>query len=267
MRKQAAIIGMILCLGGGFAIGWFVPALFPPAPRVALIDTIQSRGTFIVGTSADYPPFEDFYTSNDTYYGFDIDIANLIAAEMGVTVVWLDMDFDSLIGACTAGTIDMIAAAMTYNEDRAEKLAASTTYITVAQSVIVKNSSSMTITALDNLTHVENQLIGVQAGTVMQADLEALGMVAGVNFTTYPRADALMLALDGGAIKAAYVDEPIFEAFKTTYNIKIIFSTEPEPLALWTRYGEPELLYVMNEVILQGYQDNIIQDLLIKWFG
>jgi ABC-type amino acid transport substrate-binding protein len=154
MRKQAAIIGMILCLGGGFAIGWFVPALFPPAPRVALIDTIQSRGTFIVGTSADYPPFEDFYTSNDTYYGFDIDIANLIAAEMGVTVVWLDMDFDSLIGACTAGTIDMIAAAMTYNEDRAEKLAASTTYITVAQSVIVKNSSSMTITALDNLTNV-----------------------------------------------------------------------------------------------------------------
>ncbi|MHA1376428.1 MAG: ABC transporter substrate-binding protein [Promethearchaeota archaeon] len=267
MRKQAAIIGMILCLGGGLAIGWFIPALFPAAPRVVLIDTIQSRGTFIVGTSADYPPFEDYYTNNDTYYGFDIDIADLIAAEMGVTVEWVDMDFDSLVGACTAGTIDMIAAAMTYNEDRAEKLAASNTYVTVAQAVIVKNSSLMTITALDNLTIPANQPVGVQAGTVMQSELEALGMTVGVDLLTYPRADALMLALDGGAVKAAYVDEPIYEAFKNTYDIKIIFSTDPEPLALWTRYSEPELLYVMNKVIFEGYQDGTIQDLIITWFG
>jgi len=219
MRKQAAIIGMILCLGGGLAIGWFIPALFPAAPRVALIDTIQTRGTFIVGTSADYPPFEDYYTSNDTYYGFDIDIA------------------------------------------------ASNTYVTVSQAVIVKNSSVMTITALDNLTIVSNQLVGVQAGTVMQQELEDLGMLAGVNFTTFPRADVLMLALDGGAIEAAYVDEPIYTAFKDTYDIKIILSTDPEPMALWTRYGEPELLYVMNKVIFEGYQDGTIQDLLIKWFG
>ena len=50
-------------------------------------------------------------------------------------------------------------------------------------------------------------------------------------------------------------------------DIKIIFSTDPEPLALWTRYSEPELLYVMNKVIFEGYQDGTIQDLIIKWFG
>jgi polar amino acid transport system substrate-binding protein len=196
--------------------------------------------------------------------GFDIDVTEMIADAMNVTVEWRDIPFDSLIGACTSGQIDMIAAAMTYDEDRAKVLAPSNTYITVSQAVIVKESSILTIESLDNLTAYT---VGVQSGTVMQTELEALGMTAGVDLILFSRADLLMADLDVGGVDAAYVDEPIFTAFNETYALKVIFSTPSEPLALWTRHGEPGLLYEINAAIFDGYQSGWIFPIITKWFG
>jgi ABC-type amino acid transport substrate-binding protein len=264
MKREFAILGMVICIIGGFLGGWFIPGLFTAPAATPLIDQIQSRGYILVGTSADYPPFENKTYPGGEIIGFDIDLSQWIADDLGVTLNMVDMAFDSLIGACQAGTIDMIAAAMTYTPSRAKNLDPSITYITSSQVVIVKNSSSLTITSLDNLT---TYTVGVQAGTVMQQELEALGMTLGDNLLAYPRATDLMQNLDIGTVDAAYVDGPIFTAYSSTYNIKIIFSSDPEPLALWIRLGQPTLLYQINKVIFDSYQDGSMFTLIDKWFG
>ncbi len=66
----------------------------------------------------------------------------MIADHLGVTVTWNDMDFDALIGACTAGTIDMIAAAMFVTPVRAAQLAHSVPYIRTNEVVVVKSMDS-----------------------------------------------------------------------------------------------------------------------------
>jgi polar amino acid transport system substrate-binding protein len=264
LKREIAVVGIIAAVALGLLGGWFIPSPLAPTAGTSLIDRIKTRGTIIVGTSADYPPFENFNVTTDMIEGFDVDVTEMIADAINVTVEWRDIPFDSLIGACTSGQIDMIAAAMTYDEDRAKVLAPSTTYITVTQAVIVKGNSSLTITSLDNLTIYD---VGVQSGTVMQTELEALGMVAGVKLHTFSRADLLIADLDAGGIEAAYVDGPIFTAFNETYNLKVIFSTPSEPLALWTRHGEPGLLYEINEAIFDGYQSGWIYPIITKWFG
>ncbi|MHA1914666.1 MAG: transporter substrate-binding domain-containing protein [Promethearchaeota archaeon] len=264
MKREIAVIGIIAALAVGILGGWFIPSPFAPTAGTPLIDTIESRGTIIVGTSADYPPFENYNITTDMIEGFDVDVTEMIADAMNVTVEWRDIPFDSLIGACTSGQIDMIAAAMTYDEDRAKILAPSTTYITVSQAVIVKESSILTIESLDNLTAYT---VGVQSGTVMQSELEALGMTAGVDLILFARADLLIADLDIGGVDAAYVDEPIFTAFNQTYSLKVIFSTPSEPLSLWTRHGEPGLLYEINTAIFDGYQSGWIFPIITKWFG
>jgi len=76
-----------------------------------------------------------------------------------------------------------------------------------------------------------------------------------------------MADLDAGTIDAAYVDEPIFTVYNEIYDLKIIFGTPTDPLALWVKYGEPELLYVINKVISEAYQNGSIYDLIERWFA
>jgi polar amino acid transport system substrate-binding protein len=259
MKKEAAIIGFIVCLVAGLGVGWLIGATVSAPQTTNLVEQIQSRGYLNVGTSADYPPFEDYNTTSEEYYGFDIDIANLIADELGVELRIQDLDFDSLIGACTSGTIDMIAAAMTDNAQRREQLLPSVHYISVTQVVIVPEGSDLEINELSDL---EGYDVGCQAGTVMQQELED----AGLDPVTYARADLLIQALVAGGIDAAYVDGPIYTAYSDTEDLKIIYSTESEDLSLWCRKTTPDLMYVINNVIFDGYQDGTIQELILKWF-
>ncbi|TFG22578.1 MAG: transporter substrate-binding domain-containing protein [Promethearchaeota archaeon] len=264
MKREFAVLGMIICLGAGLGIGWFIPGLFTPAAQPSLLDQIESRGYFLVGTSADYPPFENKTYPEGEIIGFDINISLLIANEIGVPLQMVDMDFDSLIGACGAGQIDMIAAAMTYNPTRAQELAASVTYFTVSQIVVVRNDSVAFPNPISNLDDLSGYEVGCQSGTVMQTELEG---VSGVTVAPYARADLMMQDLVNGLIDAVYIDGPILDASPDKEDLKIIYSSGEEPLALWTQLDEPELLYVINDVIFDAYQTGVYADLVNYWFG
>jgi len=264
MKREIGILGMIICIVVGFAVGWLVPGLFTTPAPTPLIDQIQDRGYIIVGTSADYPPFENKTYPGGEIVGFDIDVSQMIADALGVTLQMQDIGFDSLIGACRAGTIDMIAAAMTYNAQRAVQLAASATYISVRQVVIVKNSSLTFPAPITNLTDLIGFDVGCQSGTVMQDELDD---IFGINVVAQASADILMQDLNAGGVDAVYVDGPIYDAWKNTFDLRVIYSSEEEPLALWTRHGEPALLYEINKVIFDSYQDGRMNTLINKWFG
>ena len=181
----------------------------------------------------------------------------VLTAEYGIPRGW--------VSACVSGTIDMIAAAMTYTPSRATVLAPSITYINVSQAVVVKNASGLQISSLDNLTAF---IVGIQAGTTQYDELTAIpGFTEGVNLLVYPNADTLMINLDNGVIDAAYVEKPIFTVWSKVYSLKIIFSTVSDSLVLWCRWEEPELQYVINKVIFEAYQTGTIYDLMMTWFG
>ena len=119
MKREFAILGLVVALGVGLLGGWFIPSPITTPEGASLLSQIKTRGTIKVGTSADYPPFENYNVTLDLIEGFDIDVTEMIGDAIGVTVEWSDIPFDNLIGACLSGEIDMIAAAMNYNEERA----------------------------------------------------------------------------------------------------------------------------------------------------
>jgi len=266
LKREIAVVGIVAALAVGLLGGWFIPPPIAPAARTSLLDQIIARGELIVGTSADYPPFENKTYPAGEIVGFDIDLSQMIADEIGVTLQMVDLPFDSLIAACRAGTVDMLAAGLTYNQERAEQLAASVTYINVSQVIIAANNSGISIASLSDVT---TYTVGVQTGTVMYDELgpSGLDMTVGVELILYDNANDLMVALDGGAIDLAYIDEPVFTAWKGTYDIEVLFSTGTDPFALWTRHGEPELLYQMNKVIFENYLTESIFTLINLWFG
>jgi polar amino acid transport system substrate-binding protein len=266
MKREMAVIGFVACLAVGLGIGWFLPGLLTPAstPGQTLVEEIQTRGELIVGTDAPWPPFELYNTTTSKWEGFDIDLSQMIADELGVTLTVTNILFDELIGACKAGTIDMIAAAMMVRHSRAQELAHSVTYIRVNEVIVVLGNSTLSITSLDNLT---SYVVGCQGGTTQHDALIDLGFIEGGNLKVYPKADTLMLNLHNGVIDAAFVDEPVVSVWSKTYSLKIIFTVPAEPMAMWSRWEEPELMMIINKVILEAYRDGVMDDLYTKWFS
>ncbi|RDE17583.1 MAG: hypothetical protein C4K49_01965 [Candidatus Thorarchaeota archaeon] len=255
MMALALIVGLII----GFGAGFFAPTLIPPTDDY---DRIKARGTIIVGTNSGWPPFEMFNTTTSTLYGFDIDLAELVADYLNVTVEWIDMDFGALIGACQAGTIDMIASATFITPARNAVLQPTTWYIRTNEVIVVKANSTL---AIGNLTDLVGHDVGVQTGTVEDEELSAI--LSETDLHRYPLTETLFQDLESGALEAVYVDEPIVGLYSTVYAIKIIFTVPAPPTAFYIRYGSDRLAAAVNSAIALGFADGTVDALIAKWFG
>ena len=208
MKREFAVLGIVVALiaglGTGFGIGWFLPSIPGPGPGTSLLSQIQARGSLIIGTSSDWPPFEIYNVTTAQYEGFDIDLCELIAAEIGVSIEWADMDFGALIDACLVGTIDMIAAAMFATPARADQLAFSMGYIRTNMVMVVLENSTITINSYNDLLGLE---VDVLSGTAEMWELDD----AGIPYNDYPKADVMATNLAANVSQVAFVDEPVFD--------------------------------------------------------
>ena len=136
-----------------------------PAPTAGDWQKIKAAGKIIVGTSADYPPFE-FYDKNFKMDGFDIALMQEIGKQLGLKVQFRDMAFDGLGNALQLGQIDAAMAAISITADREAVVDFSDVYYVGEDAVLAKKDSRITkITSVEN---VVDQRIGVQKASVYE---------------------------------------------------------------------------------------------------
>ena len=91
----------------------------------------------VVATNIDFAPFE--YYNGNKIAGIDIEIAQLIANEMGKTLVVEHMDFDAVVTSVqNIGKYDIGMAALTISEDRKQMVNFTKPYFDTTQVVVVK---------------------------------------------------------------------------------------------------------------------------------
>ena len=100
-----------------------------------------------MATNAEFPPYE--YKEGDGYKGIDVEIAEAIAAKLGMELKIEDIAFDSIIPGVQSGKYTMGMAGMTVTEDRLKEVDFSSSYATGIQSVIVKEDGD--IQSIDDL--------------------------------------------------------------------------------------------------------------------
>lgn len=97
----------------------------------------DSANELVVATNIDFAPFE--YYNGNKIAGIDIEIAQLIADEMGKTLVVEHMDFDAVVTSVqTKDIYDIGMAALTISTDRAEMVNFTNPYFDTTQVVVVK---------------------------------------------------------------------------------------------------------------------------------
>jgi ABC-type amino acid transport substrate-binding protein len=128
-------------------------------------ERIKASGKLVVGTSADYPPF-DYYTPDFKLDGFDIALIREIGKQLGVQVQIKDMAFDGLLDALQLGQIDMAIAAISVTPERDSILDFTNVYYVGEGAVLAKKDSR--IDQIASVGDVEHLRIGVQKGSVYE---------------------------------------------------------------------------------------------------
>ena len=147
----------------------------PEAVKSATLDT--SKDQLVVATNAAFEPFE--YTKGEDYYGIDMEIAKLLADELGKELVIENMDFDAVCLSVSQQKCDIAMAGLTINEEREEYVTFTDSYYSASQRLIVPSDnttfddckSADDVAALLAKTEKSDK-IGVQAGTTGQYYVE-----------------------------------------------------------------------------------------------
>lgn len=136
-----------------------------------------SKDQLVVATNAAFEPFE--YMQGDSYVGIDMEIAALLAEELGQELVIQNMDFDAVCLSVGQQKCDIAMAGLTVSEDRKEYVTFSETYYQASQRLIVPSSDTKfdDMTDADSIAKALGELdssvkIGVQQGTTGNSYVE-----------------------------------------------------------------------------------------------
>ena len=143
----------------------------PVAVKSAVEDPTKDQ--LIVATNAAFAPFE--YMEGDSYFGIDMEIAALLAEELGKELVINNMKFESVCLSVGQHKCDIAMAGLTVKEERMEHVNFSDSYYVASQKIIVP-AADTTFDACADAAAIEEILkgfdnttkIGYQNGTTAQ---------------------------------------------------------------------------------------------------
>ena len=180
------------------------------AAPASLLEKIQQAGKLVVGTEAQYPPYE-FKDLDASFTGCDMWLAQQIADSLGVELEVVDMAFDGIIPAVQSGQVDIGIAAFTKTPERAEVIDFSDLYETSNQLLIVKTGNA---DLYSNKEALAGQKVGAQKGTIQSQLIQsALPDSELFELEKYP---ALALEVQNGNIAGLVVDQAVGESLVAT---------------------------------------------------
>ena len=241
----------------------FVFAALVMAVVVLATAGCQSGGqTLVVGTSADYEPFE--YIGDDgEFTGFDIELMEEIADRMGREIEWQDIAFDGLIGALQSDKIDAIIAAMSATPEREEQVDFTDPYFIGADAIIVAEGSGISISKNEDMA---GYTVGVQSGTIQE---EWIDENIEAEVSRYERAEQAIMDLQSGRIDIVAMDYYAAQSFIEQGGIELALQTEfsGEHMAIAVKEGNTELREEFDQIIDELQAEGFIEDLALKYLS
>ncbi|HDP1838071.1 TPA: ABC transporter permease subunit [Staphylococcus aureus] len=222
-------------------------------------EKIKERGELRVGLSADYAPMEFEHTVNGKteYAGVDIDLAKKIAKDNNLKLKFVNMSFDSLLGALKTGKIDIIISGMTSTPERKKQVDFSDSYMMTKNIMLVKKDK---VNEYKDIKDFNNKKVGAQKGT--EQEKIAQTEIENASITSLSRLPDVILALKSGKVEGAVVEKPVAEAYLKQNpklgisNVK--FNEEEKDTVIAVPKDSPKLLSQINKTIKEVKDKGLI---------
>lgn len=235
----------------------------PAAPALKLVEA----GTLTICSDVPYPPFEVEDTAAPSgYSGFDIEVMEAVAKNLGLKLKVIDVDFDALQSGTVlvAGQCDLGASAMTITEDRKKNLDFTEPYYDSLQSLLVRVDSGIT-----NLAGTAGKKIGVQKGTTGKSYADK-NKPAGAEVVEFPSDGELWPAIQAKQIDAILQDQPVnhtHEVADKAYKIVETYKTDEQYGYALAKGKNPQLLAAINAQLKALRADGTYDKIYKKYFG
>ena len=263
---MVAALGLFGCSGGDAKPAEDKKAEEPKTEAPAEM-TLMKEGTLTILSSPDYPPFENL--ENGEIVGYEVDLFNAIADEMGLKLEIQPLQFDGIIPAIQAGGQgDVGVSGFSVDPERAQQIDFTETFYIDDQAVAVMNSNTE-ITS-DNAAQALNQegvIIAVQSGTTGEAYVQENFPNATVQ--PYGNGNDGFAAMQSGQATAvctnlAVVKRMLADAYPDAHMVLEI-ATGEEYAAVVSK-DNPELTKALDAAIKKLQENGTIDQLQDKWF-
>jgi cystine transport system substrate-binding protein len=259
-RPALRTLAVTLLAAAGLAAAW-LPA---SASAADLLATVKARGTLKVALEGTYPPFNYKDQKTGQLAGYDVDVARLLAAKLGVKVEFVSSEWASILAGLSANKYDVIISQVGINPKREQAFDFSTPYIYSMPQLIVRKDEKAVYTSLADL---KGKKLGVGQGSVYEQQAKA---VPGIDVRSYAAAPDTMSDLASGRLDAALNDSLMSAYLLKISKLPIKAGAQVgavERMGIPFHKGNPEFKAALNKALADVAADGSLKAISIKWFG
>jgi Na+/H+-dicarboxylate symporter len=266
-RKDEIIANMQLMRQAGHATVYTSLPSLPSDGRTQLsaFERIRTRGTLRVGYLPDNLPFAFVNTAGDLV-GFDIEMAHILARELGVDLAFVPIEREQMAERLEAGYCDLIMSGIAVTPRRAQRMAFTQPYLSQTAAFLVKDHRRDAFNSRDAVQRLGSLRIGVLNVPYymdkLQRYLPQAEMVVLKSVTEF-------LERRGDDLDAFLYTAEAGSAWSLLYPAYTVAIPQPDvltgPLAYATARDNPQLLDFMNVWIELKQQDRTIASLYDYW--
>ena len=223
--------------------------------------------TLIMGTSADYAPFEFMYKGKDgtmQYGGIDVSVGQYIADSMGKELKVENMSFDYLLPSLVKGDFDIVIAAMEADGERLKSADFSDPYYTdLPPAILVKASDAASYKTLADFS---GKSVAAQTGTTKLDIVNK--QLTGANAVPLALVTDMVNELVNGKVDAILVDGAVAKQYAETNKDLVIADASSElgaaqPYCVAVAKGDPKgLLPAINAAIAKMNEENKLESFI-----
>ena len=217
---------------------------------------VQSKGTLVVGIT-DFAPM-DYQNESGEWIGFDADMAKAFAENLGVSVEFVEIDWDNKILELGSKSIDCVWNGMTLTDEVTSAMSCSNAYCNNSQVVIVPADKAADYADVEACKALS---FAVEAGSAGMAEVEKLG----ASFTEVKDQATALMEVAAGTSDAAVIDSLMAGAMvgegtsydSLTYTVSLN-AEEGEQYGVGFRQGS-DLAAALNDFFAAAYADGSMQ--------
>jgi len=229
------------------------------AQKFRTFPEIKKSGNILIGTEGAFKPF-NFFDDENHLKGFDIDVGNAIAKQLGLKPEWKAHAWDTMLIALNQGRFDFVIASHTITPERSKAVDFSKPYYCTGNVIVSKPGGPKTPADL------KGKVIGAQLGTTFEEFAKQFDPKQIKTYQTNPDAlqDLLM-----GRIDAWITDQfTAIEAMKSRkLNLQISDLLNTEKIGMAVAKGNSLLLAAINKALDDIQSNGVYEQISMKWFG
>ncbi len=223
---------------------------------------IQHRGLLLWGADAEggAPYVFPDPQKPEQLIGFEYELADALAAKLGVRAKMVQNQWDQLIPALERGNFDVILNGLELTVENRQRIATSQPYFVYAQQIVTRTGTAG-LTRLEDLKH---RSVGVLSSTAAQVLIERMG---GADLRIYPGNVESLRDLKAKRIDAVLMDLPIALHYAKP-DPALSFSGAPFApgyYGLGLRKDDIKLLADINQALTEFGQDGTLERIYRKY--